>query len=183
MWGVSLVLGRYVARVMHPRPVSVIVGMSRTGEVNGCSVSWFMPVNVDPFIFSVSLSPERLTYSYIKETKEVTLNIMPFKFVEKVHRAGSISGKELKNKLTALGFELESSSVVRVPHIKGVPAYVEGVLINELLFEDHSLMVFKGLKVYVDEKYFRGNILTEDAEVLLHVGGNVYAKPSNYVRV
>ncbi len=178
-----MVLSKYVARIMHPRPVSVIIGMSRTGEINGCSVSWFMPVNVDPFIFSVSLSPERLTYSYIKETKEVTLNIMPFRSVEKVHRAGSISGRELKNKLVELGFELESSSIVRVPHIKDALAYVEGILINELPFRDHSLMVFKGLKVYVDERYFRGNIFTEDAEVLLHVGGNTYAKPSNYARV
>ncbi|MEO3993526.1 MAG: flavin reductase family protein [Desulfurococcaceae archaeon TW002] len=178
-----MILSKYVARVMHPRPVSVIVSMSRTGEINGCSVSWFMPVNVDPFIFSVSLSPERLTYSYIKETGEVTLNIMPFKFVEKVHRAGSVSGRELKNKLVELGFELENSSVVRVPHIRGAPAYVEGILINELPFKDHSLMVFKGLKVYVDKRYFKENVFTEDAEVLLHVGGNVYAKPSNYVRV
>lgn len=178
-----MALGRYVARIMHPRPVSVIVSMSRSGEVNGCSVSWFMPVNVDPFVFSVSLSPERLTYSYIKETKEVTLNIMPFKYAEKVHRAGSISGRELKNKLVELGFELESSSTVRVPHIKGVLAYVEGVLINELPFEDHSLMLFKGLKVYVNEKYFRGNVFTEHAEVLLHVGGNIYTKPSNYVMI
>jgi len=178
-----LSLGRYVARIMHPRPVSVIIGMSKSGEVNGCSVSWFMPVNVDPFIFSVSLSPERLTYSYIKDTKEATLNIVSFKYVERVHHAGSISGRELKNKLVELGFELEESSAVRVPHIKGALAYVEGVLINELMFEDHSLMVFKGLKVYVDEKHFRGNVFTEDAEVLLHVGGNIYAKPSNYVRI
>jgi len=180
---VRLSLSKYVARIMHPRPVSVIVSRSRTGEVNGCSVSWFMPVNVDPFIFSVSLSPRRLTYSYIKETREITLNIMPFKFVEEVHRVGSISGRELKNKLIELGFELEESSVVKVPHIKGALAYVEGVLINELPFEDHSLMVFKSLKVHIDEKYFKENVFTEEAEILLHVGGNIYAKPSNYVRV
>lgn len=178
-----MTLGRYVARVMHPRPVSVVISMSKSGEINGCAVSWFMPVNVDPFIFSVSLSPERLTYSYIKETNEATLNIMSFKHVERVHRAGSISGRELKNKLVELGFELEESSAVRVPHIKDALAYVEGVLIKELLFEDHALMIFKSLKIHVNEKYFKGNIFTEDSEVLLHVGGNIYTKPSNYIKI
>ncbi|MEM2020912.1 MAG: flavin reductase family protein [Zestosphaera sp.] len=174
---------KYAGRVMHPRPASIIISRSRSGNVNGCAVAWFTPVNVDPFIFAASMSPRRLTYSYIKESGEVTLNIIPFKMVEAVHHVGSFSGRSVADKLTKFGFELEPSLKVSVPHIKGVPAYIEGLLRSELQFSDHSLMIFDGVHVHVDDKYFKDNIFNEEAEILLHVGGNVYTKPSEYVKI
>ncbi|MEM0014875.1 MAG: flavin reductase family protein [Zestosphaera sp.] len=174
---------KYVTRVMHPRPVSIVVSRSRDGKVNGCAVAWFMPVNVDPFMFAITLSPRRLTYEYIKESGEVTLNVIPYRLAEAAHRAGSVSGREVEDKLTKFGFELEPSVRVGVPHIKGVPAYAEGLLRNELQFSDRSLMVFECVHVHVDEKYFKDGAFTEDTEVLLHVGGNTYARPCRYVRI
>ncbi len=174
---------KYAGRAMHPRPVSVIISRSRSGNVNGCAVAWFMPVNVDPFIFAASISPKRLTYDYIRESGEITLNMVPLKMVEAVHRVGSLSGRDIVDKLTKFGFELEPSLKVSVPHVKGAPAYIEGLLRSELRFSDHSLMIFDGVHVYVDDKCFRDNMFSEGTEILLHVGGNVYTKPGEYVKI
>lgn len=174
---------KYVTRIMHPRPVSVVISRSKTGKVNGCAVAWFMPVSVNPFMFAITLNPKRLTYEYIKESGEITLNIIPYRLAEAAHRVGSVSGREVEDKLTKFGFELEPSLRVSVPHIKGVPAYAEGLLKDELQFGDRSMMVFECVHAHADEKYFRDGIFTEDAEILLHAGGGVYAKPCHYAKI
>lgn len=142
-----------------------------------------MPVSTDPFMFAITFNTRRLTYEYIKESGEMTLNIIPYRLAEATHRVGSISGREIEDKLTKFGFELEPSLKVSVPHIKGVPAYAEGLLKNELQFGDRSVMVFECVHAYADEKYFKDGIFTEDAEILLHAGGGVYAKPCRYIKI
>jgi len=174
---------KYVARVMHPRPVAVLISISSKGLVNGCTVAWFTPVNVSPFIYAVSLSYRRLTYKYVKESRQATLNIIPYAMLKEAHYVGSVSGEEVPDKLSKAGLELEYSEGFKVPHIKGVPAYVESVLKDELRYEDHALLTFQATKVFVDESIFKERIYDEKTNILLHVGGDIYAYGYKYVTI
>ncbi len=166
---------------MHPRPVAILISVSSEGLVNGCTVSWFTPVNVSPFIYAVSLSYKRLTYKYVKESRQATLNIVPYTMLKEAHYVGSISGTEVPDKFSRAGLQLEYSEGFKVPHIKGVLAYVESVLKDELKYDDHALLTFQGSKVFVNERYFKEKIYSEEADILLHVGGDVYAHGYKYV--
>lgn len=170
-------------RVMHPRPVAVVVTVSSDGRVNGCAVSWFTPINVKPLVFAVSLAYKRLTYEFVKETGEITLNIVPASMLREVEFVGTVSGREVSDKLTHAGLRLEPSKKVRAPHIAGAVAYVEGKLLDELKYPDHALLTFEGLRVWADDKFFVNGIFTEDAKVLMHAGGRTYVKEYTYLEL
>ncbi len=168
---------------MHPRPVAVLLSRSKDGKINGCTVAWYTPINVEPFIFGVSVAMKRLTYAYIKESGEATLNILPASLVESIHYVGSISGRENPSKLLDAHFVLEKSLKVDVPHIKQSLAYVEARLIGEKEFVDHSLLYFEGVRSWVNEEIFQGGMWRKMENLLLHVGKNVYATECRYFGV
>jgi len=174
---------RYVSRILHPRPVAILISISMDNKVNGCTVAWFTPVNINPFIFAVSLAYRRLTYKYIKESGLATLNIIPLSMHKEAQYIGSVSGFDVPDKFSRVGIKLEYSQDFKVPHIKGALAYIEALLKDELKYEDHALLTFQATKVYVDERFFKDNVFSEEANVLLHVGGNIYTYGYRYIRV
>ncbi|MCD6428291.1 MAG: flavin reductase family protein [Desulfurococcales archaeon] len=175
------VSGRLITRLLHPRPACVVVASSKEGKINGCTVAWTTPVNIDPPVVAISLAYKRLTYQYIKETSEFTINVLPRNMVNAVHYVGSASGKDVEDKLSVAGFKLRKSKKVKPPGIKGALAILECVVKDEVRYPDHSLIVAEVVHAEADEQCFT-TLFSESAEVLLHVGSDVYAVPSKYLR-
>ncbi len=165
--------GWHALRVLHPRPVVVILAKSGEGGVNGCAASWVTPVKVDPLIVAVALAYTRLTYKYVKESGEATLNVLPAELMNAVHYVGKVSGRDVPDKLRRAGFVLAPSRKVSTPHIDGAAAYIEAVLKDEVKYPDHALLTFEAIRVVADSRYFR-TTFKEDNPILLHVGGDTY---------
>ncbi len=175
------VSGRLVTRLLHPRPACVVIAMSKEGKVNGCTVAWTTPVNVDPPIVAISLAYKRLTYQYVKETGEFTINVLPRSMVDAVHYIGSVSGRDVENKLSTAGLKLRRSKKIKPPGIEGALAILECIIKDEIKYSDHSLITGEVVYAEASEQYFT-TIFSESSEVLLHVGSNIYTSPSRYLR-
>ncbi|RLG73909.1 MAG: flavin reductase [Thermoprotei archaeon] len=175
------VSGRLITRLLHPRPACVVIALSKEGKINGCTVAWTTPVNVDPPLVAISLAYGRLTYQYIKETGEFTINVLPRSMADAVHYVGTVSGRDVEDKLSSAGFKLRGSKRIKPPGIEGALAVLECVVRDELKYPDHSLITSEVVRAEVNEQYFT-TLFSESAEVLLHVGGSVYAVPSKYLR-
>ncbi|MCD6487648.1 MAG: flavin reductase family protein [Desulfurococcales archaeon] len=171
---------RKAYRLLHPRPVVVIVSIGRDGRVNGCAVSWITPVNVDPPIIAFSLAPSRYTYRLLKESGEVTVNIMGFSNMEKTHYVGTVSGKDIGDKLGKAGFKLKPSKKIKAPGIADALAILECRVVKEIEFTDHNLVVAEVLHAEAKQRVFKNNIVSEDARPLLHVGGSIYTTVQRY---
>lgn len=169
----------YSFRLLHPRPAVIIV--STDGRVvNGCTVSWITPVNVDPPIIAFSLSPRRYTYELIKKSGEATVNIMGYKHARETHFVGSVSGRDVGDKLTKAGFHLRRSEYVKPPYIEEALAYMECRVVREVEFTDHNMVFCRVLNAFVKKDLFRNNLFTEEAKILMHVGRNVYTSTSTH---
>lgn len=175
------VSGRLITRLLHPRPACVVIASSKEGKINGCTVAWTTPVNVNPPVVAISLAYKRLTYQFIKETNEFTINVLSRSMVNAVHYAGSVSGRDVEDKLSAAGFKLRKSKKIKPPGIEGALAILECVVKDEVAYPDHSLIIGEVVHAEANEQYFT-ILFSESAEVLLHVGSNVYAVPSKYLR-
>ncbi len=174
---------RSILRLLHPRPAVIVVTINNSGNVNGCTVSWVTPLNLDPPTIAFSLSPKRLTYEYLRESGEATINVISFNEAEKAHYVGTVSGREIPNKLVKAGFTLIESVKVRPPSIKEALGVLECRVVGEMEFIDHNLIVCEVVHARVDEKLFVKGIWAEDAKILLHVGGNKYTTTGEYLEL
>lgn len=170
-------------RLLHPRPAVIVVTINNNGNVNGCTVSWITPLNLDPPTIAFSLSPKRLTYEYLRESEEATINIMGFSEAEKTHYVGTVSGRGVPNKLVKAGFTLIESVKVRPPSIKESLGILECRVVGEIGFTDHNLIVCEVVHARVNEEMFINGMWSEDAKILLHVGGNKYTTTGEYLEL
>ncbi len=166
-------------RVLHPRPVYVVV-TSHGKEVAGCAASWVTPVNAKPLYLVVALAYERYTYELVMKSSELTVNVVGREFLEGVKYVGTVSTRDDPAKFRRAGFRFKPSKRVRSPSIEGALATVECVVRDIINLPDHALLVCEAVHVEFSEKYFK-EVFAEEAEVLLHVGKDVYAVPK-YLR-
>ncbi len=165
---------RVMLRLLHPRLTTIIVTVNEKGLVNGCTVSWITPLNIDPPTIAFSLSPKRLTYEYLRQSSEATVNVIGFEDVEKAHYVGTVSGRDVKDKLLKAGFTLVESIKVKPPSIKEALGVLECRVVGELEFTDHNLIICEIVHARVRKELFANGMWSENARVLLHVGGGVY---------
>lgn len=173
----------YCFRLLYPRPTVIVVSMGGNGVVNGCAVSWITPVNVDPPVIAFSLAPRRYTYELLKESGEVTVNIMGFEHVKQTHYVGSVSGREVGDKLLKAGFRLRPSRKVKPPAIEEALAVLECRVLREIEFTDHNLILCRVLHVEAREEIPENGLIPEEVKPLLHVGKNIYTTTGKYYRV
>ena len=179
----DLVKYRSMLRLLHPRPVVIVVTVNNSGKVNGCTVSWITPLNIDPPTIAFSLSPKRLTYEYLRESGEATINVIGFKDARKAHYVGTVSGRDVPDKLVKAGFTLIESIKVRPPSIKEALGVLECRVVGEMEFTDHNLIVCEVVHARADEEFFVNGLWAENAKILLHVGGDKYTTTTEYLEL
>lgn len=165
--------------VLHPRPAYLIVSRSTNGKLNVMAASWVSPASDEPFLVVLSLWTKSLTYQYIKETGEFTINIPGEEHVNIVYKAGSVSGREV-DKLKILGLETVKSTRIETPGLANMLGFLECKTIKELQFEDTAVIIAEVLAVHVREDVYSkyGWDLSKGGRVLLHLGGRAFSVPS-----
>lgn len=157
--------------VLHPRPVYLIVSRSSSGSLNVMSASWVTPVESEPFLVAVSIWKGSLTYRYIGETGEFTINIPSERHVDVVYRAGTISGREV-DKLKTLNLQLVESSSIKTPGLANMLGFLECRLLREIEIGDSALIIAEVEAIHVArEIYTKHGWDLGKTKILLHHGG------------
>ena len=90
--------------VLNPVPAVVITSRNKDGVNNAFTVAWTGTICTNPPMLSISIRPERLSYEYIKETMEFTVNLPNTFQVRETDYCGVISGRDV-DKMKELGVE------------------------------------------------------------------------------
>ena len=167
-----------VTRLLHPKLTAIITSCNREGKCNAMSAAWVMPVSANPPLIVVAISPKRLTYTYIKETREFGVNIPLINMLEIVNYFGSVSGR-VENKLSKV--KTFKAKKINVPLITGCVAWLECIVENEVEAGDHVLFIGRvldayALKDYIDED---GTYNVYKFKPVLHLGGDKYTTIEN----
>ncbi len=175
----SISPGEY--RVLHPRPVYLIVSKSREGELNVMAASWATPISAEPFLVAVSVWKGSLTYQNISETKEFTMNIPGEKHVNLVYKAGTVSGKEV-DKVRLLGLRTVNSTRIGTPGLEDMLGFLECRVINEVDAGESVLFIAEVVAVQVVEGlYTKYGWDLAKAKILLHHGGRGFTVPGRLI--
>lgn len=161
-------------RVLHPRPVYLIVSRDVNNVLNVMSASWVTPICEEPFLIALSLWTRSKTYRNIVETKEFTVNVVDEKFIDKVWVAGTKSGWDV-DKWSLLGFKPVQSRRIKTPGIEGCLGFLECSLKHEHLFNDTSLIIANVEVIHVNKDlYEKYGWNLHKAKILMHNGGKSF---------
>jgi flavin reductase (DIM6/NTAB) family NADH-FMN oxidoreductase RutF len=146
-----------------PLPVSLI-GTKSGDQVNFMTCAWFSRVEVDPYIFCISIQKKHFTHKAILENKCFSINIPPVDLLSQVDAVGMVSGHEYdKSEI----FEVFYGDNKNCPMVDGSIVSIECEVVNsvDLVEADeehsraHTLFIGKVKNVWVNKKAVKDGTL------------------------
>ncbi len=157
--------------MLYPAP-AVLVSSKYGQAENIITVSWTGTVCTDPPMISISLRPERHSYTLIRDSGEFAVNLPVKKLTRAVDYCGVKSGREV-DKFAVLGLSRERASTVAAPLIAECPVSIECRVSRIVELGSHHMFLADVLAVDVEESLIdrRGRLRLEDAELLCYSHG------------
>lgn len=161
--------------VLNPVPVVLITSRNSEGKDNVFTVGWVGTVCTKPPMLSISIRPERLSYEYIKETMEFTVNLPNSKMTRAVDYCGVRSGKKV-DKIIDMNFNMAEGTEVNVPYINDCPVAIECKVKQIIPLGTHDVFIAEVMcshinKSLIDEK---GKIHFEKADLITYCHGEYF---------
>lgn len=167
---------------LHPRPAYLIVS-GVLEELNVMAASWVMPVSEEPLRLALALDRETKTFELIERYGEFTVNVVDAKLVDKVYKAGTLSGKKVGNKLALIGLKTAPSTKIRTPGIEEALGILEARVWKSIDVGEVRLYIADILAIRVKPEYYneRYGWDIRKTQILLHLTGRAFTVPGRLV--
>lgn len=147
--------------LLNPVPVVMITCRNKEGKENVFTVAWTGTICTKPPMLSISIRPERLSYEYIKETMEFTVNMPHKKQTRETDFCGVRSGRQL-DKIKECGFTMVEGKDINVPFIKECPVNIECKVKQIIPLGTHDIFLAEVVGSHVNE-----NLMDENDKIHL----------------
>lgn len=136
--------------LLNPVPVVMITCRNKEGKDNVFTVAWTGTICTKPPMLSISVRPERLSYEYIKETMEFTVNMPHRKQTRETDFCGVRSGRQI-DKIKECGFTMVEGKDVNIPFIKECPVNIECKVKQIIPLGTHDIFLAEVVGSHVNE--------------------------------
>ncbi len=162
--------------MLNPTPVVLVTSKNKEDKVNVFTVGWISTVCTKEPILAMGVRPERLSYNYIKESKECVINLTTKDMVKMVDYCGVVSGKKI-DKIKHLGIKLNDAVKINTPSLEESPVALECKLKSITPLGTHDLFLLEVLNVKVNEDLIddKGKIHFERANLISYCHGEYFA--------
>lgn len=164
--------------VLNPVPVVLITSKNKEGKENVFTVAWTGTICTKPPMLSISIRPERLSYEYIKETMEFTVNLPTRRLTRETDFCGVRSGRNV-DKIKEMNFTLKPGKEVVSSYIEECPVNIECKVKDIIPLGTHDLFLAEVLTSHIDEKLIdeNGKIHFEWANLIAYSHGEYFPMP------
>ncbi|MBU5485416.1 flavin reductase family protein [Clostridium sp. MSJ-11] len=164
--------------MLNPVPAVLVTSRNKEGKDNVFTVGWIGTACTHPPMITLSIRPERLSYEYIKETREFVINLPTKYLVKEVDYCGVRSGKSI-DKIKHLNLKLEDANTVNAPIIKECPIALECKLKEIIPLGSHHLFLAEVSSVSVEDNLIddKGKIHFENANLICYSHGEYFPIP------
>ena len=158
--------------MLYPLPVVMVSVADAAGQYNIITLAWVGTVCSDPPMVSISVRPERYSYSIIKETGEFVINLTTRELAFATDYCGVKSGRDVDKfkemKLTAL-----PGTKVKAPLIEESPVNLECKVKQVLSLGSHDMFIAEIVAVHADSRYMdeQGRFQLEKADPIVYSHG------------
>ena len=161
--------------VLNPVPVVLITSKNKEGKENVFTVGWIGTVCTKPPMLSISIRPERLSYEYIKETMEFTVNLPSINMTKAVDYCGVRPGRKF-DKIKEMNFTMREGSNVNVSYIDEYPVSIECKVKSIIPLGTHDLFIADVVGSHIDKDLIdeKGKIHLEEADLITYYHGEYF---------
>lgn len=162
--------------MLYPLPVVLISAADYNQNQNIFTVAWAGTICTNPPMVSISVRPERYSYSMIKETREFVINLTTEELVFATDFCGVKSGRDL-DKFKEVHLTPVSADIVKAPLIKESPVNIECVVTEIKELGTHHMFLAEVVAVHVDDTYMDQNkkFHLSDAKPIVYSHGEYYS--------
>ncbi len=129
---------------------------------NVFTLSWHMPVSMNPPLYAIAISKHRFSYKLIKDSGVFCVNFVPKELQKQALFCGSHTGEHM-DKFKEAKLTRKQCSRIDCPAIKESLGYLECEVINEIEAGDHVIVIGKVLNIVEHKKgkrLFQGKNMT-----------------------
>ena len=161
--------------VLNPVPAVVITSRNKDGVNNAFTVAWTGTICTNPPMLSISIRPERLSYEYIKETMEFTVNLPNTFQVRETDYCGVISGRDV-DKIKHLGLTVKPGEHVNSPYLEEFPINIECKVKQIIPLGTHDLFLAEVVGSHINKNIIdeKGKIHFEWANLINYCHGEYF---------
>lgn len=161
--------------ILNPVPVVLITSKNKEGKENVFTVAWAGTVCTKPPMLSISIRPERLSYEYIKETMEFTVNLPTSTMTKAVDYCGVRPGRKF-DKIKEMNFTMKDGTNIDVPYIDECPVSIECKVKSIIPLGTHDLFIADVVGSHVNKNLMdeKGKIHFENADLITYCHGEYY---------
>jgi flavin reductase (DIM6/NTAB) family NADH-FMN oxidoreductase RutF len=161
--------------MLNPTPVVLVTSRNKLNKLNIFTVGWTSTVCTKKPIMAMGIRPERLSYSYIRESGECAINLPTKDMVRIVDYCGVVSGKK-ENKLKHFNLKLNKGVSISTPSLEKSPIALECKVNSIVPLGTHDLFLLEVLNVKVDKKLLDSNnkIHFDRANLICYSHGEYY---------
>ncbi|NOZ57430.1 MAG: flavin reductase family protein [Calditrichaeota bacterium] len=168
---------RRANRLLNPGCV-VFVTAQNANRSNFMPAAWVSPVSHEPPLCCVAVAPKRFTHDLIASSGYFGLAIPGLDLVDKVRRAGDISGADVADKFAEVGLTPLPGRATPAPRIEECLANLECEVVDKVTTGDHTLFIGRVVAAEADPRAFDETwLLPEDRSLrpVHHLGGEWFA--------
>lgn len=138
--------------MLYPLPAVMVSVSDGKGKDNIITIAWVGTVCTNPPMVSISVRPERYSYSMLMETKEFVINLTTEELAFATDFCGVRSGRDV-DKFKETGLTREKAEFVKAPMIKESPVSIECRVKEIKKLGSHHMFLADVLAVHADESY------------------------------
>lgn len=159
--------------MLYPLPVVMVSLADKEGKSNIITLAWVGTVCTNPPMVSISVRPERYSYSILKETGEFVINLTTRELTFATDYCGVKSGREV-DKFEKMQLTKLPASKVKAPMIGESPVNLECKVTRVLPLGSHDMFLAEVVAVHADERYMDENhkFCLEKADPIVYSHGD-----------
>ncbi len=158
--------------MLYPLPVVMVSVADRAGKYNIITIGWAGTICTNPPMVSISVRPERYSYSILRDTGEFVINLTTRELAFATDYCGVKSGREI-DKFRELGLTALAASEVGAPLIGESPVNIECRVRQVMPLGSHDMFLADVAAVHADKKYMdeKRRFHLEKAEPIVYSHG------------
>lgn len=142
--------------MLYPLPVVMVSLADKNGRPNILTIAWTGTICSNPPMVSISVRPERYSYSILKETGEFVINLTTRDLVYATDYCGVRSGRDV-NKFEEMKLTPIPGEKVKAPLIAESPVNIECRVTEVIALGSHDMFLAEVVGVHVEGKYLDGD--------------------------
>ena len=161
--------------MLNPVPAVMVSVADKNGKANIITIAWAGTICTNPPMVSISVRPERYSYSMIEETGEFVINLTTKELVRACDYCGLKSGRDV-DKFKEMNLTQLKMDKVKAPGIAESPVNIQCKVVKKEELGSHHMFIAEVLGVTIDEKYMddTGKFHINDTGLVMYSHGEYF---------